>query len=121
MSAVDDIVTKSAVGDKQKSQRSATFANVSERRHQGRGWLSTGGQVRCYGTLTKVESVAFNESVFGRMLGYGDVIVRGTLRNDRVVCQKRKPVGRGMLLERKVHSPIRLILKPTNTLILSKS
>jgi hypothetical protein len=60
-------------------------------------------------------------SVFGRMLGCGDVIVRGTLRNDRVVCQKRKPVGRGMLLERKAHSPIRLIVKLTNTLILSRS
>ena len=43
-----------------------------------RGRLSAGAQVRFYGTLAKVESVAFNESVFGRMLGYGDVIVRGT-------------------------------------------
>jgi hypothetical protein len=121
MSAVDDIVTKSATGDKWKSQRSATFANVSDRRHQGRSRLSAGAQVRCYGTFAKLESVASNESVFGRMLGCGDVIVRGTLRNDRVVCQKRKPVGRGMLLDRKAHSPIRLIVKPTNTLILSKS
>lgn len=29
-------------------------------------------------TLSKVESVGVDESAFGRMLGYGDVIVRGT-------------------------------------------
>jgi len=48
---------------------------VSDRRHQERVRLSAGAQVRCYGTLAKLESVAFNESVFGGMLGYGDVSV----------------------------------------------
>jgi hypothetical protein len=35
MSAYDDIVSKSASGDKLKSQRSTTFRNVSDRRHVG--------------------------------------------------------------------------------------
>jgi hypothetical protein len=68
---------EAAIDDKLKSQQSATFTNVSARRHQGRSRLSAGARVRCYGTFAKAESVAFNESVFGRMPGYGDVIVRG--------------------------------------------
>jgi hypothetical protein len=34
MSPYDDIVAKSAFGDKQESQRSLTFANVAVRRHR---------------------------------------------------------------------------------------
>src|SRR5256885_1410747 len=63
-------VEKSALGDIRECQRAATSKNEAD--------FQAGAQVRFYGTLAKVESVAFNESVFGRMLGYGDVIVRGT-------------------------------------------
>jgi len=43
MSAYDDSISKSANGDKPNSQRTATFANVSDRRHLpglGRAFLT---------------------------------------------------------------------------------
>jgi hypothetical protein len=104
---------KSAIGDIRECQRSATSKSGVGFQRERRFVVTVLSQNSKASPLMR--------SVFGRMLGYGDVIVRGTLRNDRVVCHKRKPAGCGMLLERKAHSPIRLILKPTNTLILSKS
>jgi uncharacterized membrane protein YdbT with pleckstrin-like domain len=57
-------------------RRGATEIAVSNKRVLiKRGLLS---QKSIEVLLPKVESISVNESVFGRMLGYGDVILRGT-------------------------------------------
>lgn len=70
MSAVADSVTKSAIGDKWKSQRLATVANVSDRRHQERGCFQR--ERRFVVTVLSQNSKAspLMSPVFGRMLGY---------------------------------------------------
>ncbi len=42
---------------------------------------------------SKIESIGVEESLFGRMLGYGTVVVRGTGWNTRAIPQGRSPTG----------------------------
>ena len=57
-------------------RRSATEIAVSNKRVLIKRGLLSQNSIEVL--LPKIESISVNESAFGRMLGYGDVILRGT-------------------------------------------